>query len=69
MQGGVGEVPQTQLVDLQHADAGEEKSQEPKQGPLFARAQIELQENRQQQRRQDDRGKLVAFGHGNRESP
>ncbi len=61
---GVGVIPPAQVVVLQHADCGEEKAEKPEEGAGVAEAEIELEKCRQQKHRKDERGKVVAVGHG-----
>ena len=56
-------VPLAQVVELEHADGGEEKSEEPEKGAGIAEAQIELEKRRQQKHRENKRGEMVAVGH------
>ncbi len=61
----IGVIPPSQVVELQHADTGKEETQEPQKRAGITEAQVELEEGRQQKHRENQRGKVVAVGHGN----
>jgi len=53
------------LVPAEWADAGKQKPKEPQQCSRISESKIELAKSRQQKQRENQRGKLVAVGHGN----
>ena len=66
---GVRNIPPTEVVELQHAEDGKQKAEKPEKGAGVFEAEIELEERRQQEHREDKRGKVIAVGHGNLRAP